>query len=991
MPHSPVEEYERRVKKELARFTEIFSRISKGDFPSPDDCSAIEDKSFSDAFKGLNRMAASLKKAMENLDLKEKKMEKQVRRRTEQLDNVNKRLTEDIAEQRIMEEALRQSEEQYRLLAESAHDFIFILDRKLNVRYVNEFGAKALHTNVSDITGKKLDALFSSSVAGRFESAVNKVFETSQPCSVEGMVNFPGREVWLETKLIPVCGKDGQFETLLGISRDITDRKKAQEAVVERERFYSNVFSSILDGISIVGKDLTIVRVNPVMEQWYPYSIPLAGKKCYEAYHQAGKPCEICPTIETLRTGKAAHAVVPKRQKNGVVCGWMDLHSFPLVDSATGEIWGVIENVRDITEQKKIEEELRQSEEMFRTLADTAEVGIFIVKNSRYCYVNRYIQGMSGYSLQEIYSMNFLKLIHPDFVDTIKKRYQSRMKGEPLGPQVEFKGVKKNGEAIWLLMSSGLIEYEGEQAVLATIINITERKKIEQALAMEKDRLDVTLSSIGDSVISTDSTGTVITINKMAETLTGYNRDEAVGKPIDDICRVLDEKTGESFDRIFCGMIEKHGITPYKTLCTIVSRDNSQYRVDLSVAPITDNNGAAIGIVLVFRDITEKQKLEAELFKARKLESLGVLAGGIAHDFNNILTGVITNLFMSKLGLPADGESYKLLIDAEKACFRASRLTKQLLTFSKGGAPVKEVCSIKELIEETVGFCLSGSNAGYRLELPDDLSAANVDKGQIDQVLNNLLINAQQAMPLGGTIVVSAENMEISRENEAIDQRLLALAPGAYVKVSISDEGMGIAQADLEKIFDPYFTTKARGNGLGLTTSYSIIKNHNGVITVDSELGRGSVFSFYLPAADLSMETAGDQEKPQPRGNSKILVMDDDDAVRSVISRLLQGYGYKVHCTATGDETIAAYKSAFGNGEVFDVVIMDLTIPGGIGGKETVKLLREFDPDVKAIVSSGYSNDPIMANFRDYGFKGVIVKPFNIEDFVRTVESVIRG
>jgi PAS domain S-box-containing protein len=987
MAHSTLEEYERLVKKELSRFTEIFSRISKGDFPPPVDCTTVEDKSFTGAFKGLNAMAESLK----IIDEKEKEMEKKVRQRTEQLDNVNKRLTEDIAEQRIMEEALRQSEEQYRLLAESAHDFIFILDRKFNVRYVNEFGSKALHINVSDITGKKLDALFPSPIAGRFEIAVNKVFDTSQPCSVEGMVNFPGREVWLETKLIPVCGKDGHFDTLLGISRDITDRKKAQESVVERERFYSNVFSSILDGISIVDKDLTIVQVNPFMEKWYSHFMPLIGKKCFEVYHQCDKPCEICPTLETLRTGKAAHEIVPKRLKNGVVCGWTDLHTFPLVDSATGEIWGVIENVRDITEQKKIEEDLRQSEEMFRTLADTAEVGIFIVKNARYCYVNRYIQGMSGYSLQEIYSMNFLKLIHPDFVDTIKKRYQSRMKGEPLGPQLEFKGVKKNGEPVWLLMSSGLIEYEGEPAVLATIVNITDRKKIDQALASEKDRLDVTLSSIGDSVISTDSAGVVITINKMAETLTGHSREEAVGKPIDAICRVIDEKTGEPYDRIFSRMIEKHGIAPYKTHCTLMSRDNSQYRVDLSVAPISNNDGAAIGIVLIFRDITEKQKLEAELFKARKLESLGVLAGGIAHDFNNILTGVITNIFMAKLGVPADGESHKLLIDAEKACFRASRLTKQLLTFSKGGAPVKEVCSIKELIEETVGFCLSGSNAGYRLELPDNLSAANVDKGQIDQVLNNLLINAQQAMPLGGTIVVLAENTEISRDEKAIDQRLLALAPGAYVKVSISDEGMGIADGDLEKIFDPYFTTKARGNGLGLTTSYSIIKNHNGVIIVDSELGQGSKFSFFLPAADLSMESANDQEKPQPRGNSKILVMDDDDAVRTVISRLLQGYGYTVQCTATGDETVTAYKKAFGDGEAFDVVIMDLTIPGGIGGKETVKVLREFDPDVKAIVSSGYSNDPIMANFRDYGFTGVIVKPFDIEDFVRTIESVVRG
>jgi PAS domain S-box/PAS domain S-box/PAS domain S-box/PAS domain S-box len=989
MPNSDFEDYKRRIKKQLAHFTEIFSHISRGDFPPPVDCSTIEEKSFVDAFKGLNSMSGSLKKALEDVDKKEKEMEEKVRLRTGQLDLVNKQLTQDIAELRIMEEALRQSEEQYRLLAESAHDFIFIVDRKFTIRYVNEFGAKVLNGNPSDLIGKKIDILFPSHIAGQFEIAVKNVFETSRPSSVERKVQFPGGEVWLETKLIPISGKDGRFDTLLGISRDISDRKKAQEAVVERERFYSNIFSSILDGISIVDKDLTIIQVNPFMEKWYSHFMPLAGKKCYEVYHQADKPCEVCPTLETLKTGKAAHEVVPKRLKNGVICGWTDLHTFPLVDSTTGETWGVIENVRDITERKKIEEDLRQSEEMFRTLADTAEVGIFIVKNSRYCYVNHYVMGISGYSQQELYSMNFLKLIHPDFVDTIKVRYQAWMRGDPLNPQIEFKGVKKSGEILWLLMSSGLIEYEGEPAVLATIIDISERKKVEQALSAEKDRLDVTLSSIGDSVISTDSAGTVITINKMAETLTGYNREESVGKNIDDICRVLDEKTNEPHERILSRMIEKHGVTSYKRLCTLVSRDNTQHRVDFSVSPIRANDGSAIGIVLVFRDITEKQKLEDELFKARKLESLGVLAGGIAHDFNNILTGVITNLFMAKLGMPVESEGHKLLVDAEKACFRASRLTKQLLTFSKGGVPVKELCSVKELIEETVGFCLSGSNAGYRLELPDDLMAANIDKGQIDQVINNLLINAQQAMPLGGTIVVSAENVEISRNVKTIDQRLLALDPGAYVKVSISDDGMGIAPEDFEKIFDPYFTTKARGNGLGLTTSYSIIKNHNGIILVDSELGCGSVFSFYLPAVDLSLEDTRDQGKPQHAGNGKILVMDDDDAVRTVVSRLLKGYGYRVQCTATGDETLQAYKNACGDGEPFDVVIMDLTIPGGIGGKETIKLLKEFDPSVKGIVASGYSNDPIMANFREYGFKGVIVKPFNVEDFVRTVEGVI--
>jgi PAS domain S-box-containing protein len=534
-----------------------------------------------------------------------------------------------------------------------------------------------------------------------------------------------------------------------------------------------------------------------------------------------------------------------------------------------------------------------------------------------------------------------------------------------------------------------LIDYEGEPAILSTIIDITERKKTDNALSAEKDRLEVTLSSIGDSVISIDMQGTVVTINKMAETLTGYGKKEALGRPIEDICRIIDDKTNKPYDQIFEKLIEKHGNSKDKIVCSIVSRDDSPHLVDLSVAPIRIKDGTVIGFVMVFRDISEKQKLEAELFKARKLESLGVLAGGIAHDFNNILTGVITNLFMAKLSLPVGGESYKMLIDAEKACFRASRLTKQLLTFSKGGAPVKEVCSVKELIEETVGFCLSGSNAGFRLDLPDDLMPANVDKGQIDQVLNNLLINAQQAMPMGGTVVVSAENVEIVRDRSQ-DQRLLRLAEGRYIKVSIKDEGVGIAHADLEKIFDPYFTTKPSGNGLGLTTSYSIVKNHGGTIVVDSQPGCGSVFSFYVPGVDLAPEVKNDDAPISRAGQGKVLVMDDDEAVRNVVLRLLKGYGYDAYCVSSGSETVEAYTHALKAAEPFDVVIMDLTIPGGMGGKEVAKILSGIDPNVKAIVSSGYSNDPIMANFRDYGFKGVIVKPFNIEDFVKIVESVIR-
>ena len=410
----------------------------------------------------------------------------------------------------------------------------------------------------------------------------------------------------------------------------------------------------------------------------------------------------------------------------------------------------------------------------------------------------------------------------------------------------------------------------------------------------------------------------------------------------------------------------------------------------MAITPLISLDNTIIGMVFVLRDITEKLKLESEIFKARKLESLGVLAGGIAHDFNNILTGIITNLFMAKCTMPQTSENYNLLVDAEKACLRASRLTKQLLSFSKGGAPLKELASIREIIEETVGFCLSGSNATYTLELPDDLMATTIDKGQIDQVINNLLINAQQAMPSGGTIIVKAKNVTLADDitDPTVSQNP-GLKPGRYVKVSIKDEGIGIPRKDIEKIFDPYFTTKPKGNGLGLTTSYAIIKNHDGIISVDSELGRGSTFSFYLPAVNVSLEKGVGEITVKKKRSGKLLVMDDDDAIRMVLSQILRGYGYEVYCFASGNETVQAYKNAFKEKNPFDVVIMDLTIPGGIGGKEVVKLLNDFDPSLKAIVTSGYSNDPIMAHFREFGFAGVIAKPFIIEEFLKLIEKVM--
>jgi CheY-like chemotaxis protein len=363
-----------------------------------------------------------------------------------------------------------------------------------------------------------------------------------------------------------------------------------------------------------------------------------------------------------------------------------------------------------------------------------------------------------------------------------------------------------------------------------------------------------------------------------------------------------------------------------------------------------------------------------------------VLAGGIAHDFNNMLTAVLGNISFAKHF--ADPENTKLLRrlgEAEKASLRARDLTQQLLTFSRGGAPIKETVSLVELLKGTSEFALSGSNVVCEFSILDDLWPVDADQGQISQVIENLIINANQAMPDGGTVHVRAENITVGTRD------ILPLNKGQYVKVSVTDHGLGIPKDHLSKLFDPYFTTKQEGSGLGLATTYSIIKKHGGYIIADSELGAGTTVNFYLPASEKPVPAKEGEEERLPVGEGKVLVMDDEDSVREVAGDILAQMGYEVAFAKDGAEAIERYKKANETGRPFDAVIMDLTVPGGMGGREALQVLLAIDPEVKAIVSSGYSKDPVMAEFRKHGFKGVVAKPYRIQELGRALHDVLKG
>lgn len=488
----------------------------------------------------------------------------------------------------------------------------------------------------------------------------------------------------------------------------------------------------------------------------------------------------------------------------------------------------------------------------------------------------------------------------------------------------------------------------------------------------ERYRQLVELSPDGIIVHSEDK---VVFANTTAYKLLSYGDEEIIGKSAFEFIHPQDrEIVGERIEKSFAD-----GQSPPIIEEKFVTQDGKEVAVEVAAAPLSYQGKQAM--LVVFRDISDKKKMEEERSRIQKLESLGILAGGIAHDFNNILTAIIGNLSLAKLNLDKEDENYSYLAEAEKASLRSKDLAQQLLTFSKGGVPIKKIGFINDMLKDSADFALRGTNIKCEYGIPHDLWAVEVDEGQISRVINNLVMNAQQAMPAGGNIMLKASN-------ERIDDNKLPLEKGDYVKISIEDRGVGIPENILSKIFDPYFSTKQKGSGLGLTICYSIISKHGGYISAKSKPGEGTAVFFYLPAKPEKTPDGKSDKVEIKAGKGKVLLMDDEDIILKVTGRMLELIGYEPCFAKNGKEAVEYYLDAYNNGHPYYAVIMDLTIPGGMGGTEAVKKLLEIDPEVRAIVSSGYSNDPIMASFSDYGFKGFLAKPYRINELGGILEGL---
>ncbi len=503
-----------------------------------------------------------------------------------------------------------------------------------------------------------------------------------------------------------------------------------------------------------------------------------------------------------------------------------------------------------------------------------------------------------------------------------------------------------------------------------------ELEKTQRILQQKSEELQAIMDCSPTMIFYKDAGQRFVRVNKAFAEFAGRPIKQIIGKTNDDVFEDTNSGIHDNDDIVIStGEPILHRTVNYTT-------PRGERELLVNKMPYRDDSGEIVGIIGFALDITEHRQLEYEKNKVNKLESLGVLAGGIAHDFNDIIAAILGNISRSQTMVGREDEVFRMLKNAENACLKAKDLTRQLLTFARGGTPVKETTALSEMIKEIIWFALSGSNVRASFAIAEDLVSVNVDKDQISQVINNLALNAVQAMPEGGVINVSADNIVLKKNNP------YSLDPGHYIRIGIADQGHGIEPENLPRIFDPFFTTRESSSGMGSTTAWSIVKHHGGHIAVESKPGAGSLFEIYLPSSTNPAEIGQGEPRDAVPSNLRILVMDDDRIACDIAGHILRHLGHRAEFAVDGEEAVKVFSAARENGSPFDMVILDLTTQGTMGGKQAVVEIRKVDPAVKALVASGYSNDPVLADCRHYGFDGIVAKPFNVDGLRQSMALV---
>ncbi|MCX9012508.1 MAG: PAS domain S-box protein [Candidatus Methanoperedens sp.] len=700
----------------------------------------------------------------------------------------------------------------------------------------------------------------------------------------------------VELTASPLKDPDGEIIAGIKVIRNITESKRLEEELRKSERLLESIFTSIQDGIGIMDMDMNILLTNPVAEKWYPHAMPLVGKKCYEAYHGRSERCEICPVWRTLRTGESAREVIPKSGSGGKDVGWLEIYSFPMIDTVTGQMRGTIEYVRDITRQKQAEEALRrahdelelrvqertaelirtnealkneiaerkqaeeklqQSEEKYRILIDNSQDGVFIIQNAKIQFANEAFARIAGYTVEEMTGNEFQRFVAPEDLEMVADRYYRRQAGEDVPKEYEFRMLHKSGTRVLINMNVGLITYHDRVASMGTA-----------------------------------------------------------------------------------------------------------------------------------KDITEKKKLEAQLIRAQRMESIGTLAGGIAHDINNILTPIMLSLQLLR-NKHTDEASQNLINILERSANRGANMMKQIVSFARGIEGERTELQVTHLISEIKKIAKETfpRSIEIRTDVPKDLWTISGDATQLHQVLMNLCVNARDAMPDGGILTISAENLSI---DESYARTNIEAKTGFYIAITVSDSGAGIPPGIMDRIFEPFFTTKApgKGTGLGLSTALAIVKSHGGFINVHSEAGKGAVFKVHFPAirAIGGVQKAKEQQHELPAGDGEIiLVVDDEAQIREVTRATLESNGYRVITASNGKEAVALYSK---HKEMIRAVLMDMMMPV-MDGRASIRALRKIDPGIRIIAVSGLERKDKFTKAAIANVHAFLPKPYAAEGLLRTLRDVL--
>jgi two-component system, cell cycle sensor histidine kinase and response regulator CckA len=633
-----------------------------------------------------------------------------------------------------------------------------------------------------------------------------------------------------------------------------------------------------------------------------------------------------------------------------------------------------------------MERQLDEAAERYRMLFESAYDAIVLAdaETGEILDVNRKTVEILGRSVEDLRGKHHTELHPPERREEARRNLRGRATGEKRDLMAVALWTA-DGRAIPVEVSAARLEIDGRPAILGTFRDIRERHAAEAALRRSEESFRLAAEQTGQLLFDIDIGGGRVECRGAVEEITGYTPEEFNRFSTADMQGLAHPDDRAEVRRRYVDAIERR--QRLHTEYRVRRKDGTWVRVENQAVCLRGARDGDIRVIGTIRDVTAIRAAENELraseMRRQKLESLALLAGGIAHDFNNLLTGILGNISLAIHSLPPDSPALAFLREAEHASGRSQDLTHQLLTFSKGGEPIKRAVDVGRLLAETASFACRGTAVECRIDLPSEPVTAELDEGQIGQVIHNVVINAVQAMPSGGLLSACLRPSHVGADNPE------GLVPGLYARVTLADTGTGIDPAVLGRVFDPYFTTKPDGSGLGLAISHSIVQRHGGAVRLRSQLGAGSEFELLLPATLAVAAPPAPPSHASPSTGGRALIMDDEDQVRQLALRMVERLGFQGVGVRDGLAAVAAYRDAIAEGRRFDVVIMDLTVKGGMGGREAVAELLAIDPAARVVVSSGYSNDPVMAAHREHGFAGILAKPYRLEQMKETLARLL--